>query len=288
MLKRINWKGVLYGFLWLVSLSSLVVLMGFIEVKKANVICKDVRVLIPGNQTFIERSEIDKILFDVAGPLVGRPLNQLNIHSLEKALKANPFIEFAKVYSDMDGVVQVQIKQREPVIRIINIANQDFYIDRNGLKIPTSESFTANVLVANGEIMENFRNRVDTLHTRLVKDLFQTALYIGKDKLWRDQIEQIYVNKENELELIPRVGNQRIILGTADSLDVKFTNLLMFYKRGMPKVGWDAYKTINVKYTNQVVCVKNLTDSTKLVSKTPPAAIDTPIVKTITQDTIKN
>lgn len=84
------------------------------------------------------------------------------------------------------------------------------------------------------------------------------------------------------------MGNQRIILGTADSLDVKFTNLLMFYKRGMPKAGWDAYKTINVKYTNQVVCVKNITDSTKLVSKTPAASLDTLTVKIITQDTIKN
>lgn len=288
MLKRINWKAILHTFLWLISLSSLAVLMGFIEGKKSNVICRDVRVMIPGNQTFIERSEIDEILFEVSGPLVGRPLNQINIHRLEKALKANPFIEFAKVYADMDGVIQVEIKQREPVIRIINIANQDFYIDKHGLKIPTSESFTANVLVANGEISENFADRVDTLRTRLGKDLYQTALFIGKDKLWRDQIEQVYVNEESELELVPRVGNQRIILGTADSLEVKFANLLMFYKQGMPKVGWDAYKTINVKYTNQVVCVRNITDSTKLVSPAPKVAVDTTAGKIKTQDTIIN
>jgi cell division protein FtsQ len=286
MLKRISWRKVLYGFLWIISLGAIGTLMGFIEMKKTNMICKDVRVLLPGNQTFIERSEIDKILFRSAGPLIGRPLNEVNIHKLEKGLASNPFIEFSKVYADMDGVIQVEVKQREPVIRIINIANQDFYIDRNGLKFPTSASFTAHVLVANGEISESFRGRVDTLRGKLAKDLFKTALFVSNHKLWRDQIEQIYVNTDEELELVPRVGNQRIILGTADSLDAKFTNLLVFYKKGMPQVGWDAYKTINLKYTNQIVCVKN-TDSTTMETMRPVAAVDSTSKNKITQDTIK-
>ncbi len=273
MLKRINWKRILYGFVWVSCLSGLGVLMGFIDSKKTNVTCKDVRVLLPGNQTFIERSEIDQILFRAAGPLVGKPLNQINIHELEKALAANPFIEYSKVYADMDGIIQIQVKQREPVIRVINIANQDYYIDRNGLKIPTSSSFTAHVLVANGDIAESFRSPVDTLRGNLARDLFKTAVYIGKDKLWRDQIEQIYVNKDQELELVPRVGDQRIILGTADSLDMKFTNLLVFYKKGMAQAGWDTYKTINLKYTNQIVCVKNA-DTIKTESVRPVAAPD--------------
>lgn len=287
MLKRINWKKVLYGFLWITCLASVGLLMGFINTKKKAVTCTDVRVLLPGNQTFIERAEIDQILFRAAGRLVGRPLNRINIHELEKALAANPFIEYAKVYADMDGVIQVQVKQREPVIRIINIANQDYYIDRNGLKIPTSASFTAHVLVANGEIPESFRSPVDTLRSQLARDLFRTAVYISGDKLWRDQIEQIYVNGEQELELVPRVGSQRIILGTADSLEVKFSNLLVFYKKGMPQVGWDAYKTINLKYTNQIVCVKNA-DSTQTGSVKPVAVADSIKTNKITQDTIKN
>jgi cell division protein FtsQ len=53
------------------------------------------------------------------------------------------------------------------------------------------------------------------------------------------------------------VGNQRILIGNADSLQVKFTNLLTFYKEVLPRVGWDKYSMINVKYSGQVVGIKN-------------------------------
>ncbi|MFD2147833.1 hypothetical protein [Mucilaginibacter antarcticus] len=80
--------------------------------------------------------------------------------------------------------------------------------------------------------------------------------YITADSLWNAQISQVYVNQKHEIELIPRVGNQRILLGTADSIDVKFHNLLAFYKQALPQVGWDAYKQINITYANQVIGVK--------------------------------
>ena len=65
------------------------------------------------------------------------------------------------------------------------------------------------------------------------------------------------MNQQQEIELIPRVGNQRILLGDADSLDNKFRNLYIFYKQALPRAGWGTYRTINIKYANQVVGVKN-------------------------------
>jgi len=289
MLKRINWKAVLTVFGWVICLSGLVVLMSFIEREKASVICKDVKVIIPGNQNFIERAEVDQILVENGGKLVGRELKKINIHKLEESLKANPFILFAKVYADMNGVLNVQIRQREPILRIINIAGIDFYVDKEGNKIPLSENFTANVLIANGLIYEEFNGRVDTLRSKLAKELYETAAFISTDTLWNNQIEQLFVNQKNEIEMIPRVGDQKIILGNADSLKVKFNNLLVFYKKALPRVGWDTYHTINIKYSNQVIGVKN-TDSTKIRAAIATTQVTLPAEsnKNITQDTTKN
>jgi len=113
-------------------------------------------------------------------------------------------------------------------------------------------------LAANGFIDEPFSGKIDTLHTEIAREVFATANFIRKDSLWDAQIGQIYVNQDHEIELIPRVGSQRILLGNADSLDAKFRNLLAFYKKALPQVGWDAYKTINIKYANQVIGVKNV------------------------------
>jgi cell division protein FtsQ len=138
------------------------------------------------------------------------------------------------------------------------------------LKIPLSPNFTAKVLAANGYIEEVFGSKVDTLHTDLARQIFKTAEFINRDSLWSAQIAQIYIDQDHQIELIPRVGNNRIMLGNADSLESKFANLLVFYKKAMPQVGWDRYKTINIKYANQVVGVKSdnfKKDSLKAVAR---------------------
>ena len=280
MLKKINWRAILFGFLWLISLSGLITLMSFIEVKKSALKCKDVKVLLPGQFNFIERDEVDRILMENGGAMLGKDLNDINIHKLENALKANPFIEFAKVYADMTGVIHVQIRQREPVLRVVNMANLHFYIDGNGNKIPLSDNYTAKVLVASGLIEEDFSGRVDTLKTKMARDLFRTALYIKSDTLWDNQIEQLFVDLKGDIEMVPRVGGHKIILGSADSLQIKFRNLLVFYKKAIPKVGWDTYKTINLKYANQIVCEKNIIDSTKITTDIDKQIADSTITET--------
>lgn len=257
MFKKRIWRYLLVGFAWAISLGGLVVLMGFIGVKKSEMVCRDVKIYIPGSQYFIDRQEIDHILGIQSHAIIGQRMDNINIHQLEDKLKSNPFIEYAKIYADMDGIINVEISQRQPVLRIMNRFDQDFYVDQHGLKLPLSANFTARVLVANGYIDELFANQVDTLHTELAMQLFKTADYIRKDSLWDAQIAQLYVNKDHEIELIPRVGNNRILIGDADSLDSKFHNLLIFYKKALPLVGWDAYKVINIKYANQVIGVRN-------------------------------
>jgi cell division protein FtsQ len=72
------------------------------------------------------------------------------------------------------------------------------------------------------------------------------------------------------------------LLGNADSLDVKFHNLLAFYKQALPQVGWDAYKLINIKYANQIIGVKNSkADSVKLKAAADSTKLkkDTSLIK---------
>lgn len=288
MFKNINWRAIFIGFAWVCSLSGVIVLMSFIEIKKVESTCEKIEVVLPGNQFFIERAEIDEILKSKNGLLIGRRLSGIDIQYLENKLKANPFIEYAKVYIDMNGVIHADVKQRVPVLRILNLSGQDFYVDQNGLKIPLSDHFTARVLAANGLILEDFSGKVDTLRTKLSKDLFLTAKYIAEDSLWNDQIVQMYVNEKNDIELVPRVGNQKIILGNADNLKEKFRNLLLFYKKALPQAGWDTYSSINLKFKGQIVCEKR--DSTLLAKPSLKMdSIDSVKVNTAEiQDSIKN
>ena len=53
-----------------------------------------------------------------------------------------------------------------------------------------------------------------------------------------------------------RSGNYKIDFGKLTKMDVKFKKLKAFYNKTFLDKTIESYKTINVKYHNQVVCTK--------------------------------
>jgi cell division protein FtsQ len=69
-------------------------------------------------------------------------------------------------------------------------------------------------------------------------------------------IGQIHLKKDGDFVLIPIVGGQEIIFGTANTdkeVNEKFRKLKIFYKEAIPYEGWDKYTEINLKYDRQIV-----------------------------------
>ena len=62
---------------------------------------------------------------------------------------------------------------------------------------------------------------------------------------------------ENDYVLQTRVYNQKIQLGAIRDLDIKFKKLEAFYNEVIQNNEVEKYKTINLKYNNQVVCTKD-------------------------------
>jgi cell division protein FtsQ len=82
------------------------------------------------------------------------------------------------------------------------------------------------------------------------------AAYINSDPFLKSQIIQLYIKENKEIELIPRVGNHNILLGKINGYEEKFKKLKLFYSEGVKQTGWNNYKEINLKFKDQIVCVK--------------------------------
>jgi cell division protein FtsQ len=206
---------------------------------------------------FVDREIVIKTIRDDGNEklILGKKTSSLNVSRLEKKLIDNKMIFGAQVFTDMNGVLNINIKQREPILRVLKGDGTGFYIDRNGLKMPLSDRFTARVPVATGNIFEGYFGS-DSLQSFVCNELFKIATYVDKDAFWKAQIEQIFVTTESELVLIPKVGEHEIIFGNTNDMDEKFTKLMLFYKEGLSRMGWNTYKSINLSYKGQVVCVK--------------------------------
>jgi cell division protein FtsQ len=93
-----------------------------------------------------------------------------------------------------------------------------------------------------------------SIKNSILKDVFYLVEYINRDDFWSAQIDQVFVDRHDEIDLIPRVGNHVIHLGSPGEFEKKLKYLRVFYDKVLPEVGWDRYKSISLAYKDQIVC----------------------------------
>ena len=194
--------------------------------------------------------------------ILGQPLNKLAISDIENRINILKELKGAEVYVTIDGTMHVLVDQRDPIMRVIPDKGGDFFIDRDGIVVRKRNLYTPrlHIVVGNINISSAMLNGVSILDTSIknsiLKDIYHLVNYINDDSFWSAQIDQIYVDGNDEIDLIPRVGNQVIHLGSAEDFVGKLRNLSAFYDNVLPVVGWNKYSLINLEYKDQIVCKK--------------------------------
>jgi len=253
--------------LWTLLIGYLILVLGFISESHTKVICNkiDIRISDEDYNKFLQKEDIAKALERYKIKYIGKPIDSINTFIAEQVITKNPAVEHASAYTTIDGRLNILVQQRRPILRVTNKKLQNYYIDEIGQLIPLMKDYAAFTLIANGNIEEPFDPTIprkifpskkdSILRPNIIYDLYHIAKYIDNDDFWRSQIEQVYVDSHSELELVPRVGSQIIIFGKANDIDNKFRKLKSMY-RAFNEIGWNQYKTINLKYNNQVICTK--------------------------------
>ncbi len=216
-----------------------------------------------GNDDFLLEKDILNYLNKAQINPTGKYKNQIKTSMIEHELDDLSYVEKAHVYSELSDNIRINIKQRVPFVRVSNALGEQFYIDKTGVCIPLDNEHTSRILIANGNIFYRFEPDFDVNKKNsngfinpLLHEIYEVASFIEKDEFLSAQIEQIYINKDREIELIPKIGNQTILLGDTSLLADKMKRLRYFYRYGIPKAGWNKYALINLKYKNQVICTK--------------------------------
>lgn len=255
---------------WAILLVYLIISFGFIHKKESVLLCNKLSITVVDSayNAFVRPKDVLSILRDKNLIPLHHKLDSINLNKIESSVIKNQSIEDVNVYKTIDGVVNINISQRKPIVRVINYNGESYYIDEKGYVMSLSKNYTSRILIALGQINEplNLRtginfSKIDTTFSEMTQnsklfEIFKIAKYINEDKFLRSLIDQIYINDDNEIELIAKINPSSIILGTIDNYEKKLKKLKIFYKKGLPKLGWNKYKSINLVYKNQIVCVK--------------------------------
>lgn len=229
----------------------IIVTVSFTSVERKLIACNGVTVTFDREEHFITAESIQNTIKRKFTKLNGALLDTLNTENIEQELSKNPWIKKAEVFKGflnpdstiMSGCLRINIIQEQPFFRVMN-GDQGFYVTKEGKRLPFSDYGTAKVLIVTGQTSEKFIN----------DKLLEFITYVQENEFWNAQIQQINIQNNGDLLLVPRVGNQLIVFGKPEKIELRFRNLKALYTQGFSKEGWDKYKTISLKYDNQVVC----------------------------------
>ncbi|WP_312991281.1 cell division protein FtsQ [Chryseobacterium flavum] len=171
-------------------------------------------------------------------------VGDLNIPSLEKKINALPAVDSANVYLNLNGKLNLDIRQRVPVFRL-NKDGKDFYVDEKGIEFPISRTYSHPCMLVTGNVQPDEYQKLAELVEKIDKDDFSKKFFIGISK------------SKDSYNLLTSEGNYRVEIGDLDNIDFKVKGFKTFVEKYLVYQDPQKYSMVSVKYQNQIVTTLN-------------------------------
>jgi cell division protein FtsQ len=260
MIKKIDIPKLRNRVMWTIvmSLISVLFVMSLQRKLDANVdqfvvIIKPIK----GNRNLINESEVKHMVNKFTGFNVNNAnIKDLDVRGIERIIKSDKRVKKAEVFVDGKDKLNVWIVQKQPIVRVMDSSNKSYYLDEEGERIPTVEKSAIRVPLATGNIDLYHEDLFRQNKCNKLNEVYAVSKYIFNDSLLSAMIEQIDVNENKDITLIPKIGRHEIIIGDSTYLQEKFDNLKVMYKDGLSREGWRKYSVLKLNYRGQVVGVR--------------------------------
>ena len=244
--------------LWVLLVVNFISFVAFTSKQQTTLIYNQVEIVVEedayGN-TFVTPQSIEDELLDTLNILsfTGVKISQFNPSTIEKILKKNPYIKRAVVYTDIPGNLYIKILQKTPIGRVFT-DRLDYYITKEGNKMPRCLTYTARVPIVTGDFYEGMEYK-DSMITEKGKEVYSFLSVIDTSQFYKAFCDQLFYSEDDpDLKMIPKLGNNQIIFGDVSLLSDKLNKLRIFYSKVLNNGTLYKYKSINLKFKNQVVC----------------------------------
>lgn len=225
--------------------------MLFLSGPDENERCVAVELLVKQDEksAFIDKQDIETMLKHAKLFPTGKLMKDVDTEKIEETIAKNEFISKVECYKATNGKLCIRVEQRVPVIYVAPDGQEGYFVDAQGNVIPNKNNPT-DLVVASGDIDKKYAS------TKLA----EFGQFLQTNEFWNNQIEQVYVQKnrkgEHVVELVPRVGNHVVFLGSMDDYRKKLHKLEIFYNKAVKTVGWEKYARVNLEYDGQIICTK--------------------------------
>jgi cell division protein FtsQ len=219
-----------------------------------------IHIIDSSDHRFVTKSQLMNLVYRDNARILGSAIKSISIGDIEKRINRLKELRIAEAYIVFDGTLHIWADQRNPLMRVIPDRGGDYFIDEDGYTFRRRNLYSPRLHIVGGNInitpamLENVSVFDTSMKDVLLRNLFLLVKYINNDKFWSAQIDQIYVDNREEIDLFPRVGNHLIHLGSLENYEGKLRNLEAFYDKVLPVAGWNRYSMINLEFKDQIVC----------------------------------
>ena len=175
--------------------------------------------------------------------------SSVNLMKIRDFLNSNPWIESSSAYIGLNDTLIIHAKEYDPVIRVFNQDKRSVYVTSDGVVIPSSPNYAPHLIIASGEFSFPTPDSKTTVNDSVYAN-------IRNDQTTAKHIGQIYKNTNNKYELMVNNLPARVILGDTNMVANKLTRLGILLEKYGGTEELDNYKTLDLKYKNQLVCTK--------------------------------
>lgn len=190
---------------------------------------------------FVDEKDIKKIV-EKNNP--SQRIGDVDIPQLEKKINAMPAVDSANVYLNLNGKLNLDIKQRVPVFRM-NYKEQDFYVDEKGVEFPISKNYSHPCMLVTGNIKKDDYPKLVELVKKINADDFSKKYFIGVSK------------EKGSYNLLTSEGNYKVEIGDLDHIEFKVKGFKTFVEKYLVYQDPQKYNKISVRYQNQIVTTLN-------------------------------
>ncbi|MCG9900940.1 MAG: cell division protein FtsQ/DivIB [Hydrotalea sp.] len=250
-----SWRQIVTHITWAFVGLGILVLAGLAFKEKKSKTCQDILIQIGGTEGVFFLNEQDiRALLEGMGAREGVDVVKMDLQAMEEQLRKNPWIHTADLYMNNMHQLHVHIIERNPMVRLMDLQGNSFYVDESGQRLPLSQERVARVPVITG--FPQVSEKLAQADSILMEQVLRLVQYISADSFWVAQVAQVHIHAKGEFEMWTVLGDERILLGSTLHLEQKFSNLFTFYKQAWLKGGWNQYKEIDLRFKNQVVARK--------------------------------
>lgn len=187
-------------------------------------------------------------------------IKDIPLDSLRTVLASNPWTTSVSASISLKGVLDVEVCECEPIMRIYNNKGKSIYIDKDGYIYPESSNYTPHLLICSGNIRFNpneYGNVFDEKYSDTdLPIIFRIMTSVINDEYARTCVKQVFLDKNKNYNFSMNNTDIIVIFGDGNDVDEKLFKMEKFMKKMLGSTEIANYKSINLNFKDQVVCTK--------------------------------